>query len=229
MLKASLEISNNLSVIRRLVFASAVLPSDCPKYWEIVSSFATDQVKSHPILTAARAKTFIENLQFIEPNTFTFDQQLHLHLQSYTAHLGKPIGLVLVSTNITCKLCDSDLLVKADRSSKVTVYSDQFGTVSGTHFRKICKRFRNGCQFVQHYGFYSNGGEKVIYNDDYKSLPYFMSTRETAFEMSLLKQFDVEILIGQLSYNQRSDIYNLKHGYDKAKKKVHATQKETLR
>ena len=83
MLKGSQEITNNLSVIRRLVFASAVLSSDtplypsstyvrtynfkfliiahhgirsylggykeeeedCPKYWEIVASFATAQVK----------------------------------------------------------------------------------------------------------------------------------------------------------------------------------------
>lgn len=45
-----------------------------------------------------------------------------------------------------------------------------------------------------------------------------MSTRETAFEMALLHQLDAEVLIGQLSYKQRSEIYNVKHGYDSAKK-----------
>ena len=75
---------------------------------------------------------------------------------------------------------------------------------------------------MQHYGYYSKGAEDIVYNDDYKSLHYFVSTRETAFEMSLLEQFDIEILIGQLSYKQRSEIYNMKHGYDKAKKKVHS-------
>ena len=45
-----------------------------------------------------------------------------------------------------------------------------------------------------------------------------MSTRETAFEMALLDQLDAEVLIGQLSYKQRSEIYNIKHGYDNAKK-----------
>ena len=52
------------------------------------------------------------------------------------------------------------------------------------------------------------------------TLPYFMSTRETAFEMAMLKQLDAEILIGQLSYKQKSKIYNVVHGYDKAKMKV---------
>jgi hypothetical protein len=46
----------------------------------------------------------------------------------------------------------------------------------------------------------------------------FMSTRETAFEMALLHQLDAEVLIGQLSYKQRSEIYNVKHGYDSVKK-----------
>ena len=49
--------------------------------------------------------------------------------------------------------------------------------------------------------------------------------RETGFEMALLKQLDAEILIGQLSYKQWSEIYNVKHGYDKAKKKVPRDEK----
>ena len=94
------------------------------------------------------------------------------------------------------------------------------GTVEGTNYRKVCKNFRSSCPFVQHYGFYSVGGTDIIYDEDFQSLPYFLSTRETAFEMAMLKQLDVEILIGQLSYKQRSEIYNVVHGYDKAKKRV---------
>ena len=63
------------------------------------------------------------------------------------------------------------------------------------------------------------GGSNIIYDEDFHTLLYFMSTRETAFEMAMLKQLDAEILIGQLSYKQRSKIYVV-HGYDKAKKKV---------
>ena len=62
------------------------------------------------------------------------------------------------------------------------------------------------------------GESAVFHNENWGEMEYFLSTRETAFEMSVLKQFDIEILIGQLSYKQRSDIYNIKHGYDNAKK-----------
>lgn len=47
-----------------------------------------------------------------------------------------------------------------------------------------------------------------------------LSTRETAFEMSLLLQLDAEVLIGQLSYKQRAEIYNIKHGYDHSFKQL---------
>ncbi len=108
------------------------------------------------------------------------------------------------------------LLVKADRPSKIVLYTEQFGTIHGTEYRKICKRFRAGCSFVQHYEYHTNGGD-VVYEDDSLSLPYFISTRETGFQTSLLQRFDIKILIGQLSYKQRSD------RYDEAKKTLRTT------
>ena len=59
------------------------------------------------------------------------------------------------------------------------------------------------------------------------SLPYFVSTQETGFEMSMLKRFDLELLIGQLSYKQKADIYNVYEGYDTTKKTCSSTNKET--
>ena len=38
------------------------------------------------------------------------------------------------------------------------------------------------------------------YDEDWATLPYFMSTRETAFTMDMLHHLDKEILIGQISY-----------------------------
>ena len=51
------------------------------------------------------------------------------------------------------------------------------------------------------------------YDEDWSTLPYFMSTRETAFSMDMLHRLDKEILIGQISYKQRAEIYNDVHGY----------------
>ena len=207
------------------MFASAVLPPDCPHYWDIVSAFAgkseCDSVTQlSSFLTPEKAKAFIENLKYLEPETFSSDSDLQRELHAFIGHKKQALGIILLSPNNTCRICKSKLLVKADRSSRVTIYSDTFGTVEGTHYRKVCKNFRSSCPFVQHYGFYSVGGTDIICDEDFQSLPYFLSTRETAFEMAMLKQLDVEILIGQLSYKQRSEIYNVVHGYDKAKKRV---------
>ena len=51
----------------------------------------------------------------------------------------------------------------------------------------------------------------ITYDVDW---PYFVSSRETALEMSILCKLDAEILIGQMSYKQRADIYNYIHGYE---------------
>ena len=159
MLKSSEELTSKVSVVRRLVFASAVLPVDCPHYWDIVSSFASkadfSSATQNQSLTSEKAKTFIENLKYLEPETFTCESDLYKELHSFLGHKREPLGIVLVSPNNKCRLCGSTLLVKADRPSKVTIYSNTFGTVESTHYRKVCKRFRSCCPFVQHYGYYS--------------------------------------------------------------------------
>ncbi len=58
---------------------------------------------------------------------------------------------------------------------------------------------------------------KLYYDDDWSTLPYFVSTQKTAFSVTLLQNYDAELLIGQVSYKQRANIYNYVHGYLAAK------------
>ena len=51
----------------------------------------------------------------------------------------------------------------------------------------------------------------MIYDPEWSLLSYIMSSRETAIAMEFLKRLDKEILIGQISYKQRADIYNAVH------------------
>lgn len=220
MMSTCLDFTDQVAVVKRLIFAAALLPPETPKVWDIVSSFATRLASAE---TPSKAKLFIENLHYLEPDVFCHEKDLLKELRSIVGDKDVTLGIILLSPRRVCIQCGSSLFVKADRPSRVTVYTDKEGTVSGTHYRKICKRFRSGCAFVQHYGHYSTGESAVFYNDDWEQHGYFLSTRETAFEMALLQQFDIEILIGQLSYKQRSDIYNIKHGYDRAKKQERNT------
>lgn len=65
----------------------------------------------------------------------------------------------------------------------------------------------------------------MYYNNDWVTLPYFLSSQETGFEMFILKKYDIELLIGQMSYKQRADIYNIEKGYNTTKKECSTIEK----
>lgn len=60
----------------------------------------------------------------------------------------------------------------------------------------------------------SVSGDTIEYNKDWNTLEHFVVSRETAFDMQLLEKFDVELLIGQVSYKRSSDIYNCWNKYE---------------
>ena len=64
-----------------------------------------------------------------------------------------------------------------------------------------------------------NGNDsEAVYDADYLDLSYFISSHMTVFQTKLLKHLTAEILLGQISYKQRSEIYNYVHGYDSSVK-----------
>ncbi len=56
----------------------------------------------------------------------------------------------------------------------------------------------------------------IIHNIKHNT--YFVSTNMTAFEINFLERFDFELLIGEISYKQKAEIYNCINGFDDAKK-----------
>ena len=58
----------------------------------------------------------------------------------------------------------------------------------------------------------------LYYDKEWASLAYFVSLQKTAFERTMLANFDHELLIGQISYKQEAEIYNAFHGYECIKK-----------
>ena len=162
-------------VVRRLNFAASTLPRETPKLWDIVTSFAARDQPGYD-LTPEKAKTFFENMEYMEPDVLHPDVQLLRELHSFMGPLGVSLGIILISPRQTCKLCGSSLMVKADRPSRVVVYTDTVSTINSTHYRKICKKYRSGCPYVQHYGHHSMGGSSIYFDDDWQSLPYFLST-----------------------------------------------------
>lgn len=219
MLQEASCVCSDISVLRRLSFAASFLHKDLPNYWELVAKFSFAKSSGCDIPSIDKVKLFVENLKYIDECAFNTDNDLLRELMKLEGFQGKSLGIVLISTNNKCKLCGGNLLVRADRPSFPVVYSDDIGTANGTHFRKYCQNSWKGCSFTQFYGFHTDGSDsEVIYDDNYHQLPYFLSTHMTAFQTKLLTNLTAEILLGQVSYRQRADIYNYVHGCDKKRK-----------
>lgn len=201
----------DVSVFRRLSFAANFLPRSMPNYWETVASFSVAHRQSRNNLTSEQVQVLTENLEMIDKEAFSTDQDLIKEIvEMPRCGTDVPQGIILISPRENCSICGSKLKIRADRSSTVTVYDDCLGTLLATHFTKYCRKL--GCSYQQHYGFSTRGdSSEALYDSDWPSLRYFMSSRETAFAVDMLRRLDSEILIGQISYKQRSDLYNYIH------------------
>ena len=197
----------DVSVLRRMLFASTYLPDDLPNYWQVIVEFGTLR-KNTESIKIDEAKVLFQNIKELDSFAFANDQELFSELISLEVDkLKGPLGVVLISSNDTCSNCKSKLLLRKDRPARVIVYHDSYGSLPGSHYHKYCNK--RSCGFTQYYGYYTmKGSTSVYYDSDWKSFPYFVSSRETVFSMKLLEHFDAQVLIGQLSFKQCADLYN---------------------
>lgn len=206
----------DVSVLRRLLFAVVFLSQDLPMFWGVVLEFATAGKVSKTSITPDQVKTLIENLQALNATAFETDDELQKQLIFLDVPRMKPLGIPLISTSCLCLVCGNHLQLRKDRHAPVVIYDLKYGTIPGAHFHKFCPK--RTCSFTQYYGFHSING-KVFFDPHWKSLPYFISSRDTAFSLDILKQFDANLLIGQVSFQQQADIYNYMHGYHRCASK----------
>ena len=193
--------------VLRMIFATAYLPEELPNYWDIIASFSCIGCKSN--ITSDKVKLLMENLQIINKET---------------------LGVALISEKQVYRKCGGRLLLRRDHPTRVTLYTevlDLYQPIITISFAKIKARSAKqthtqvamvtikflsvcmyvcvyrGCNVTQFYG-YSKEGEKqgIIYDTDWKAHTYFLSSQETGFEMSMLRKFDVELLIGNISFIQ---------------------------
>ena len=218
MLQEATCFTSDPSVLRRLMFAANSVSSDTPRYWELVTKFGFRSSTTTGCMK--KVKIYIENAIYLDKESLNDDNILMKELIEQEGFQGHLLGVVLISDNNVCKLCGGKLLVRKDRPSFPLVYTNNFGGVNGTHFRKYCQNNTKGCSFTQHYGYYTTGSNSIlVYDKNCLELPYFLSTNMTAFATGMLTTLSAEILLGQMSYRQKADIYNYIHGYDAATKK----------
>jgi hypothetical protein len=200
------------TVVHRVCFAAKSLPVDCPNYWTLVSTFAAGKNVAHSILPE-ETRVFVENLKVISSEAFTSEDTMFKELVNLPKNKFDKKGVVLVSHRETCPKCTSKLKIRSDRVASAVIYDHSHGTIAALHYTKYCRKI--GCNYNQHYGYHTVGNcSSIYYDSDCLEQPYFMASRETAFTMTYLRQFDVNCLIGQISYKQAADIYNYHNGYE---------------
>lgn len=126
-------------------------------------------------ISANEIRVLMENIQEVDSEAFATDTELIQELMKFQFPKQKPLGLILVSSNQNCLLCNKHLLLRKDRPVPLVIYDDQLGSIPGSH--KYCS-----CGLTQYYGYYTiSGSTDVLYNPEWEYLPYFVSSRETAF------------------------------------------------
>lgn len=186
--------------MRGLSFAATTLHKDVPQYWDLVTEFGFQSTDERPSIE--KVQVLLENIQYMDIGAFDSDRCLMKELIDHQGFDGNPLGIVLVSYKKICNSCTGKLRVRADRPSFPVIYSDDLGTVSGTHFRKYCCNHARGCTFTQHYGFHMNGNSDLIYDEDSLLLPFFLSSHATAFQTTLCTLSQLKFCWGKSLINK---------------------------
>jgi hypothetical protein len=213
MLSLASQSIKDASVLRRLEFAAGFLQQDMPNYYEHVLAFALKGKEDRNAINPDQARLLVENIQLLDSGALASEKELVKEITMMKS-VGNdaPLGVILISSRANCRICGSKLYIRGDRMSRVIIYDDKLGTQPATHYTRYCRR--KGCSLQQHCGYCTLGDSgKIEYDDKWRDEPYFMSSRETAFCMDMLNRLDMEILIGQISYKQRAELYNAIHGY----------------
>ncbi len=196
---------SNASVLRKLLFALVHLPDDLPNRWVLALEFANNGKSDN--VSADEVRVLSENLLALDAEAFATDSMLTAEILQYPA--SKPLGVVLISAIDRCGQCESKLLLRKDRPSSLVIYHDTLGSIPDTHYHKYCRNKR--CNYTQYFGYHTRSDVDVYFDSNWDTLPYFVSSRETALDMRLLRRIDSEILLGQQSFKQCADVYNHLH------------------
>ena len=65
-------------MLRRLLFATSILPADTPDLWEIVAKFAV--AKSNASILPEQARLVADNITYINEQALMVDDQLFMEL-----------------------------------------------------------------------------------------------------------------------------------------------------
>ncbi len=94
----------DVSVLRRLLFASAHLPLEVPSRLGVAVEFATFGKVERNNITEDQARVIVENIDCFDSTALATDDKLLKQLITFKPSRSKPLGIVLISPNESCTL-----------------------------------------------------------------------------------------------------------------------------
>lgn len=125
----------------------------------------------------------------------------------FTVNCGQPLGTVLVSERQSCRKCSNSLTLDKNKHV-VVIYHQECGTYLGSRLTKLCRK----CKIYEHYGFWTQDGKKYLDANCLKK-KYMLSTEDTAFDLSLLKQCGSLLIVGAVAFSTFTASYNRRFQY----------------
>lgn len=157
-----------------------------------------------------------KNITFFNPELMSATTtQTFRNLHDFSVACGKPLATIFSSERGSCRKCGKILLTEKD-GHPVVVYHSQRGTYLGSRLTKFCRV----CKIYEHYGYYTIEGKKH-YDLSCLQLPFLLSTEDTAFDMTLLKQCKSMLIVGAVAFATFSASYNRQFGYKSGKNEAH--------
>ena len=105
-----------------------------------------------------------------------------------------PISSIFVSELECCRKCGRNLVLDTNWKA-LTVYHATRGTYIGCRLAKRCGK----CRLYEHYKFWTEGGLKMLH-ECFWNKEFLLSTEDTAVDMSVLKYFKHEFVMGATSF-----------------------------
>ena len=158
-------------------------------------------------LAIQRFRSEIESVLFLDVLFGRKHRELFRDLHQFSLKCGMPMGSVLMSDRDSCRKCGKKLFVEP-KSHPVVVYHNDLGTYLGSRITKVCRR----CKVHEHYGYYTH--QRVRHMDDnVLENDFLLSSEDTAFQMSLLKQCASFLVVGAVAFSTFAKAYNARFGY----------------
>lgn len=203
---------NDYTLLSRLIFAINTVGHiflSLTQFTSVVKRFVygqnPEEANFNDPTHIEESKTFAaetESLLEICPSLKETNNPDFKKFHDFTLACGLPLGTVLVSERQSCRKCTKSLTLDK-KEHLIVIYHSERGTYLGNRLTKNCRR----CKIYEHYGYWTQGGKKYFDADCLKN-DYLLSTEDTAFQVSLLRQCENLLIVGAVAFSTFTRSYN---------------------